>query len=106
MSKRPLVTRSELRRQQKQARSKQQEKTRVTKSEKLQTTQPVRQMKKNSDESKAGHFYRKPYPIKTEKNTSRTQVNQRSREMNTFLMKAIGIVAVLLVLVILAIIYL
>ncbi|MGX7329271.1 cell wall synthase accessory phosphoprotein MacP [Enterococcus bulliens] len=106
MSKRPLVTRSELRRQQKQARSKQQEKMRVKKSEKLQTTQPVRQMKKKSDESKAGHFYRKPYPKKTEKSTSRTQVNQRSREMNTFLMKAIGIVAVLLVLVILAIIYL
>ncbi|EOT49502.1 MULTISPECIES: cell wall synthase accessory phosphoprotein MacP [Enterococcus] len=101
MSKRPLVTRSELRRQKRTQGMKSERAVKTT-----EQSKPVQQMKENSGQKKAGHFYRKPYQKKEEKSVSRSKSNQRSREMNTFLMKSIGIVAVLLVLVILAIIYL
>lgn len=98
MSQEPLITRAELRKRRQQADHElsEQQKQMIKESENEQ----------HRREKEIDRFYRKEYKKKQPIKKTRTRENQKSRQMNTFLGKAIALVAVLIVLVYLAIIYL
>jgi hemoglobin-like flavoprotein len=98
MSQEPLITRAELRKRRQQADHElsEQQKQMIKESENEQ----------HRREKEIDRFYRKEYKKKQPIKKTRARENQKSRQMNTFLGKAIALVAVLIILVYLAIIYL
>lgn len=94
MAKDPLISRSQLRKHRSETRDVQEQKREQTKAE-----------YHGDEEEKIDNYYRKQLKKNKPINTTRSSQNQRSRQMNTFLMKWIVIVFLLLVLVLMMVFF-